>query len=60
MGLNIPVILIGTTSCYYYSDSSLSLGLQNGLVIAIPIPESGGLLGSSIERIIQHALEEAR
>jgi len=38
----------------------LSLGLQNGLVIAVPIPTSEAALGSEIEAAIKHALQEAR
>eukprot|EP00794_Sanderia_malayensis_P012071 gene12071-13315_t len=41
-------------------EESLSLGLNNGLVIGVPIPQESSSVGEEIEGIILKALEEAR
>ncbi len=49
-----------TTYCVYSTDSSLSFGAGNGLVIGVPIPTHDDVLGEKIETAIQDALVEAK
>ncbi len=44
----------------YSTDSSLSFGAGNGLVIGVPIPTDDDVLGEKIETAIQDALVEAK
>ena len=43
----------------HHLDCSLSLGLQSGILIAVPIPSSHAADGELIEGAIQQALIEA-
>ena len=43
-----------------FVDKSLSLGLNNGLLIAVPIPSAHSTEGSQIEAAIQQAILEAK
>jgi pseudouridine-5'-phosphate glycosidase len=38
----------------------MSFGLRNGVVIAVPIPDSEAAAGSIIEQAIKQALKDAR
>ena len=42
------------------SASTLSLGLQSGVLLAVPIPEEHAAAGQQIEEAIQAAVTEAR
>lgn len=42
------------------SASALSLGLQSGVLLAVPIPEEHAPAGQQIEEAIQVAVREAR
>lgn len=42
------------------SASTLSLGLQSGVLFAVPIPEEQAAAGQQIEEAIQTAVTEAR
>lgn len=42
------------------SASTLSLGLQRGVLLAVPIPEEHAVAGQQIEEAIQAAVTEAR
>ena len=44
----------------FFSDENLSLGLESGMVIGVPIPEAGNSLGQEIEDAIQSALKLAQ
>lgn len=43
-----------------HSASSLSLGLQSGVLLAVPIPEEHAASGQQIEDAIKVAVAEAR
>ena len=45
---------------YYWSDAQLGLGLQSGMLVAVPIPDQHEAEGSAIQAAIDQALEEAR
>lgn len=45
---------------YVFAAGTLSLGLQSGVLIAVPIPEEHAAVGQQIEEAIQAALTEAR
>lgn len=40
--------------------SALSLGLQGGVLLAVPVPEEHAAAGQQIEEAIQAAVNEAR
>lgn len=42
------------------SASTLSLGLQSGILLAVPIPEEHAAAGQLIEEAVQAAVTEAR
>lgn len=42
------------------SASTLSLGLQSGVLLAVPIPEEHAAAGQQIEEAVQAAVTEAR
>lgn len=42
------------------SASTLTLGLQSGVLLAVPIPEEHAAVGQQIEEAIQTAVTEAR
>lgn len=42
------------------SGQNLSLGLNSGIVIGVPIPEGNNPIGDEIEKLIQTALAEAK
>lgn len=43
-----------------FAASTLSLGLQSGLLLAVPIPEEHAAAGQQIEEAIRAAVTEAR
>lgn len=43
-----------------HSASTLLLGLQSGVLLAVPIPEEHAAAGQQIEEAIQAAVTEAR
>ncbi|TRY56110.1 hypothetical protein DNTS_015242 [Danionella cerebrum] len=49
----------GFDSPFHVSTSTLSLGLQSGLLFAVPIPEEHAATGQQIEEAIQTAVAEA-
>ena len=44
----------------WLTASTLSLGLQSGLLLAVPIPDEHAAVGQEIEGAIQVAVAEAR
>lgn len=44
----------------FFAASTLSLGLQSGILLAVPIPEEHASAGKQIEEAIQAAVTEAR
>lgn len=47
-------------SCVFHTASTLDLGLQSGILLAVPIPEEHAATGQQIEDAIQTALSEAK
>lgn len=43
-----------------HAASTLSLGLQSGILLAVPIPDEHAAVGQEIEEAIQAAVTEAR
>lgn len=68
IGMSMFSCQVSTNLCLYpvemflfaSSASSLSLGLQSGVLLAVPIPEEHSASGQQVEEAIQTALEEAR
>lgn len=44
----------------WFSASALSLGLQGGVLLAVPVPEEHAAAGQQIEEAVQAAVAEAR
>lgn len=44
----------------WLSASALSLGLQGGVLLAVPVPEEHAAAGQQIEEAVQAAVAEAR
>lgn len=44
----------------HFSESTLSLGLQSAVLLAVPIPEKHAAAGQQIEEAIKAAVTEAR
>ncbi|MQM22449.1 hypothetical protein Taro_055500, partial [Colocasia esculenta] len=56
----VPCRVDTPEDCAKLINANLSLGLGNGILIAVPIPREHAASGNLIESAIQKALEEAR
>ncbi|XP_072041914.1 uncharacterized protein [Amphiura filiformis] len=59
-GVQSPINVTDAKEAAELIDCSLSLGLQSGILIAVPIPQSLAADGDLIEGAIQQALSEAK
>lgn len=59
-GCEAPITLSSPAECAQTISSHLSLGLECGLVIAVPIPEREEAQGSLIQRATDQALAESK
>lgn len=54
------VFLVKNSFVLFFLASALSLGLQGGVLLAVPVPEKHAATGQQIEEAIQVAVIEAR